>query len=208
MIRTKNVVFGYSAKQQFSFPDIQCNKNETLLITGLSGCGKTTFLHLLGGLLKPSSGSIIIEDTDIAGLKSRKLDSFRGENIGIVLQESHFIPSLNVKGNIQLAGAFGKNRVGSADAINALNRLGLSEFAHRRTTQLSSGQRQRVSIAQAVAKKPSVLLADEPTSGLDDVNAARVADLLSELSKEYETALVIVTHDQRLKERFKNQISL
>lgn len=208
MIRTKGVRFSYGKGTDFIFPDITSANGETVLITGGSGKGKTTLLHLLGGLLRPQSGEIIIEDTNIASLSENKLDHFRGKNVGLVLQQSYFVASLTVLENVVLASWLATGRQAVDKAKQLLEQLDLKEQMHKLPSQLSIGQQQRVSIARAIINEPRLLLADEPTSSLDDENAFKVADMLSGLAKQYNTALVIVTHDQRLKDRFTNQISL
>ncbi|MBF6608486.1 MAG: ATP-binding cassette domain-containing protein [Flavobacterium sp.] len=207
MISAQQLSYAYKNNAPLLFPDLNCTAGEALLITGGSGTGKTTLLHLLAGLIRPKTGNIIIDGIDLNSLSEKKLDSFRGQNIGLVLQESHFVESLSVAENIQLASwlASGKK---SSSLHGFLEQLGIGDQSHKLPSQLSIGQQQRVSIARALINKPRLLLADEPTSSLDDANAFAVADLLSELSKQSKTALIIVTHDQRLKDRFKNAISL
>lgn len=208
MIATRKLEFNYNPKTRFFFPDLQCNPAEALLIIGSSGKGKTTLLHLLGGLLRPASGEILIDDVNLSSLSEKKLDYFRGRNIGLILQQSHFISSLNVLENVELASWLSDKKKRTEKAILLLEQLGLKDQLHKLSSQLSIGQQQRVSIARALINEPKLLLADEPTSSLDDENAFKVADLLSDLSKEYKASLIIVTHDQRLKDRFPNQISL
>ncbi|MEL1245487.1 ATP-binding cassette domain-containing protein [Flavobacterium sp. DGU11] len=208
MISTKNIRFSYGKGTDFNFPDIAASGGSSLLITGGSGKGKTTLLHLLGGLLRPQQGEVIIENTNIATLSEKKLDHFRGRNIGLVLQQAYFVASLNVLENVVLASWLATGKQATQKAKELLAQLGLTEHLHKLPTQLSIGQQQRVSIARALINEPKLLLADEPTSSLDDENAFKVADMLDSLAKQYGTALVIVTHDQRLKDRFPNQISL
>ncbi|HSD13061.1 MAG TPA: ABC transporter ATP-binding protein [Flavobacterium sp.] len=185
-----------------------CSEGETCLITGGSGKGKTTLLHILGGLLRAESGEVIINNANIEQFSERKLDHFRGKNIGLILQENHFIEAFTVLENVTLASWLATGKKAKEKAISLLEHLDLKEQLHKLPSQLSVGQQQRVSIARALINEPKVVLADEPTSSLDDENAFKVADLLEKLSLEYKTALVIVTHDSRLKERFTNQISL
>lgn len=208
MIKTKDLAFSYQGKVNFNFPDIQIENGETLLITGGSGKGKTTLLHLLGGLLRPKKGTILIDETEISSLSDKKLDQFRGKNIGLVLQQSHFVEAFSVLENISMASWLATGKKSEEKAKSLLKQLDLEDQMHKLTSQLSIGQQQRVSIARALINEPKLLLADEPTSSLDDENAFKVADLLSNLSKEYKASLIIVTHDQRLKDRFSNQISL
>jgi len=208
MIVTKNLSFSYAKDVLFNFPDITASSGESLLITGGSGRGKTTLLHLLGGLLNPQTGDIIIEGTNIAKLSGKKLDHFRGQYIGLILQQSYFIASLNVLENVVLASWLATGLKVTDKAKILLRELDLQDHIYKLPSQLSIGQQQRVSIARALINRPKLLLADEPTSSLDDENAFRVANMLTQLAKQYGTALVIVTHDRRLKERFLNQISL
>ncbi|MBN8641934.1 MAG: ATP-binding cassette domain-containing protein [Flavobacteriales bacterium] len=208
MIVTKDVTFFYNATTQFAFPDVKCNPSETLLITGNSGKGKTTLLHLLAGLLRPKKGEISIDDTNISQLSEKKLDQFRGKNIGLILQQSHFISSLSVLDNVVLASWLASGKKATEKAKQLLSDLDLESQMYKLPSQLSIGQQQRVSIARALINEPKLLLADEPTSSLDDENAIKVADLLEKLAKDYKASLIIVTHDQRLKNKFANQIHL
>lgn len=208
MIRTQQLLFQYSSENQFEFPDLHCNARETTLITGASGQGKTTLLHLLAGLLQPTSGKIFINDVDITTLSAKKLDHFRGQNIGLILQKAYFIASLNVLENIELASWLTDKTKKKEKAMELLSLLGLAQSAFKLPSELSVGQQQRISIARALINEPKLLLADEPTSSLDDENTGIVAELLATLSQKYNAALIIVTHDQRLKERFKTSIEL
>lgn len=208
MIATKDVTFFYNATTQFAFPDVKCNASETLLITGNSGKGKTTLLHLLAGLLRPKKGEISIDDTNVSQLSEKKLDQFRGKNIGLILQQSHFISSLSVLDNVVLASWLASGKKATEKAKQLLLDLDLESQMHKLPSQLSIGQQQRVSIARALINEPKLLLADEPTSSLDDENAMKVADLLEKLAKDYNASLIIVTHDQRLKNKFAKQIHL
>lgn len=208
MISTKNVTFSYQKDQLFHMPDLYCTAGNTILITGNSGKGKTTYLHLLAGLLKPITGSIEVGETDIVALSEKKTDAFRGKNIGIVFQKSNFISSLTVLENLEMTSWLVGRKKQTPKAKELLQKLDISEQSNKLPSQLSIGQLQRVSIARALMNEPKVLLADEPTSSLDDKNANAVIELLSNLSKEYKAALVIVTHDSRIKEKFHNQITM
>jgi len=208
MITTKNIKFSYQKQQEFIFPDLYCEAGSTLLITGDSGKGKTTYLHILGGLLKPKSGSIEIDKQNMLELSEGKLDKFRGKNIGLVLQKSHFISALTVLENLEMASWLATGEKNTTRAKKLLDQLDIVNQANKLPSQLSIGQQQRVSIARALMNEPKVLLADEPTSSLDDKNAEKVIELLTSLSKEYKAALLIVTHDSRIKEKFSNKITL
>ncbi|MFY7730960.1 MAG: ABC transporter ATP-binding protein, partial [Flavobacterium sp.] len=176
MISTRNLRFTYGKGTDFSFPDITAIPAETLLITGGSGRGKTTLLHLLGGLLRPQQGEVIIGDTNIAALSEKQLDHFRGKNIGIVLQQSYFVAALSVLDNVVLASWLATGKEAKEKAVSLLTGLGLKDHLHKLPSQLSIGQQQRVSVARALINSPKLLLADEPTSSLDDENAFIVAD--------------------------------
>lgn len=208
MISTKNLRFSYSKDQEFIFPDLYCEAGSTLLITGDSGKGKTTYLHILAGLLQPKSGEIIIDNTDLVSLSEKTTDKFRGKNIGVVFQKSYFIAALTVLENLQMSSWLATGKKHTKRAKKLLEQLGIENQAEKLPSQLSIGQQQRVSIARALMNEPKVLLADEPTSSLDDKNAEKVIDLLTSLSKEYKAALLIVTHDSRIKEKFINKITL
>lgn len=208
MISTKNLRFSYSKDQEFIFPDLYCEAGSTLLITGDSGKGKTTYLHILAGLLQPKSGEIIIDNTDLVSLSEKTTDKFRGKNIGVVFQKSYFIAALTVLENLQMASWLATGKKHTKRAKRLLEQLGIENQAEKLPSQLSIGQQQRVSIARALMNEPKVLLADEPTSSLDDKNAEKVIDLLTSLSQEYKAALLIVTHDSRIKEKFINKITL
>ncbi|CCG52538.1 Probable ABC-type transport system, ATPase component [Flavobacterium indicum GPTSA100-9 = DSM 17447] len=208
MISTKNITFSYQKDQVFHMPDIFCQAGNTILVTGNSGKGKTTYLHILAGLLKPNSGEIIIDGKNIVGLSESKGDNYRGKHIGVVFQKSHFIAALTVLENLEMASWLATGKKHSKRAKDLLAKLDIVEQANKLPSQLSIGQQQRVSIARALMNEPKVLLADEPTSSLDDSNAEKVINLLESLSKEYHAALIIVTHDSRIKQRFTNQITM
>jgi len=208
MITVKNLTFSYDHTTVFQFPDLQCASTEGLLITGSSGKGKTTLLHLLSGLLQPTTGEVTIDSQNIFHLKDSVLDNFRGKNMGLILQKSYFVESLNVLENVEVASWLVSQKKNTSKAKQLLSNLGLEDHWYKLPSELSVGQQQRVNIARALINEPKVILADEPTSSLDDQNAIIVAQLLQDLAKEYQAALLVVTHDQRLKDLFSNQIEL
>jgi len=208
MITTHDLTYHYSDGPSFVFPDMKCTAREQLLVLGQSGVGKSTLLHLIGGLMQPSSGSIRISDTDITKLSGRAMDSFRGNNIGIIFQQNHFVEALTVIDNLLLAQSLSGNVVDKAKCTSLLDRLNIGRKANKNTKSLSQGERQRAAIARALVNNPAVILADEPTSALDDDNCSEVLDLLREQAANEGAALVIVTHDSRLKDRIGNHIHL
>lgn len=208
MINTIDLHYAYNEAVKFNFPNIALDPNDTLLVIGKSGVGKTTLLHLLGGLMKPTSGAIQINKTNIANLNESSLDTFRGKNIGIIFQQNHFIESLSVIENILLAQSMIGNKPDKNRAITLLDRLGLKGKENKKTNEISHGEKQRVAIARAIINKPKLILADEPTSALDDENCTAVVKLLQDQASIEDSALIFVTHDSRLKNIITNKIEL
>ena len=208
MLQTKNLCYSYNNTQVLNFPDLNCKKGENWLLLGQSGSGKTTFLHLLGGLLSPQSGSIRMGDTDMTTLKTAALDHFRGQHIGIIFQTAHFIKALTVEENLILAQQLAGFKEDKTLIFSLLQKLNLAHKLKSKPSELSVGEAQRVAIARALINRPTVILADEPTSALDDKNTDEVIQLLEKQAAEAGATLLIVTHDERLKNYFKNQIKL
>jgi ABC-type lipoprotein export system ATPase subunit len=208
MISIQDLKFTYPGGNTIVFPDIFCQSKDILLVLGTSGVGKTTLLHLVGGILKSQEGIININHVNITTLTDRKLDQFRGQNIGIVFQQNHFIESLTVIENVLVAQKFSGNTVNKSMANELLNRLNIGHKINKSTKDLSQGEKQRVAIARALINQPKVILADEPTSALDDINCKEVIDLLQEQAKAVGSALIVVTHDNRLKDNISNQVLL
>jgi len=207
MLKTKEVEFNYDNQMFFKFQNIDLNSNENLLIIGDSGVGKTTLMHLLAGLLKSNSGSIKLFDKELNQMSSYQLDSFRKNNIGIVFQRPHFVNSLTVKENLQLA-QYIANKNDNTRIESILKNLNIFEKSNKKTNQLSQGEKQRVSIALAIVNSPKLILADEPTSSLDDNNCSKVIKLLKKQATDFGAQLIVITHDSRLKKHFKKSIEL
>lgn len=208
MLACNNLSFSYGNQKSFNFPSFSCEKGQTLLILGNSGTGKTTLLHLLALLLKPQSGSIKINNSELSQLSAKDAASMRANDLGIIYQKSHFVSSLTVIENLVLANYLADQKQSIEKAQKLAQSLGFYELLDKKTTLLSGGEQQRVSIARALMNNPDVILADEPTSNLDDENCEKVVQLLENQSKNIGASLVIVTHDQRLKDKFKNVINL
>ncbi len=208
MIACKNLTFSYSAQKRFSFPDIECADQEALLILGQSGRGKTTLLHLMALLLRPESGQVMINHQDITPLSVAEAAAVRASQIGIVYQRPHFVSSLSVLDNVLLPNYLAQKPEDKERARALAEQLGFAEHLSKKTNQLSQGEQQRVSIARALMNNPAVILADEPTSNLDDINCQKVVELLKNPSEQIGASLVVVTHDQRLKDAFSNQVKL
>ena len=215
MLKTTDLKFSYPSSKTktkdstlFAFPDIFCARKEALLILGPSGCGKTTLLHLLSGLLTPQQGRIEIGQTPINTLSAAGLDQFRGQHIGLVFQKPHLISALTITQNLLLAQNLAGMPQNAAQIAKLLEQLQLSHRANAKPQALSQGEQQRATIARAVLNRPQLLLADEPTAHLDDANCYAVAHLLKNHAHNANAALVIVTHDTRLKSIFTNQLLL
>ncbi|MDO6519395.1 ATP-binding cassette domain-containing protein [Zobellia uliginosa] len=209
MVQTDNLKFQYKkAEPSFHFPNITLEEQENLLILGKSGIGKTTLLHLLAGLLKPVSGSVIIDNVHINRLSHSQLDTFRGQNMGLVFQKNHAVRSLTVLDNLKARLFFSKKPIAPTAIDSLLEQLDLKETQKKKVNELSEGQLQRLGIAMAVIHNPQVILADEPTSSLDDENCSAVMQLLQQQAEKNQANLVVITHDIRMKSGFKNIITL
>ncbi|MFC5045158.1 ATP-binding cassette domain-containing protein [Aquimarina sp. TRL1] len=209
MIQTQNIHFQYKKeKKMFRFPDIHLERQEHLLILGVSGIGKTTFLHILAGILKPNKGSVKIGNIDISLLSNRALDTFRGSSIGLVFQKNLAIPSLSLLDSLKARLFFSKKPIDSKRINALLKRVQLYPYKHKKIRQLSQGQLQRLSIALAVIHQPTLILADEPTSSLDTENCNNMMQLLLEEAKEHNANLIVITHDDRIKPLFTKSITL
>lgn len=207
MLLTKNISFEYDQNNQFVLGDLSLSGGDELLILGKSGSGKTTMLHILGGLLPPCTGEVILNGVRLYQLKGMELDKFRGRNIGIVFQKPHLLKPLTVEENIKIANFF-VGQEGSPPLEELLRDLDISDKRKSRISTLSEGEAQRVSIARALANGPKVILADEPTASLDDESAASVIRLLQAQSRKLNAVLVIVTHDQRVKGQVAQTITM
>ena len=208
MLKVNGLKYKYSDDIHISFPQMELKQGSQALILGKSGCGKTTLLHLLSGLLKPTSGSVIIGETNLNDLSGSKLDYFRGQEIGIVFQTPHFIDSLTVKENLFLAQTLAGNKKDILQIESILQDLSILDKLNAGTKELSQGQKQRVSIARALINSPKLILADEPTSALDDENCISVIDLLKKQAEKKNATLLIVTHDNRLSSSFELKVQL
>jgi len=209
MIITKNIEHNYGAGgKSFSFPDLLCTTGNALLITGPSGSGKTSLLSIIGGIMAPLSGTVEIDGENLYKKSKSERDRFRGRSIGLVLQQHHFIESLSVTGNLQLTQKLGGYSGNQKWIPELLDELDLGEKKYALPAKLSVGEKQRLGIARALINRPRLILADEPTSSLDDQNCQRVIGLLKKEAEIRKAALIVVTHDHRLKQEFTNVISL
>jgi lipoprotein-releasing system ATP-binding protein len=180
--------------------DLAIAPGETVAIVGESGVGKSTLLHLLGGLERPSGGSIRVADFDLGSRSDREVARFRNEKVGFVFQFHHLLPDFTALENVMMPCLI--NGATAADASerarSLLERVGLGERLTHRPGELSGGEQQRVAVARAVVRRPSVVLADEPTGNLDPHTGDEVEQLLLDLNREAGITCVVVTHNDRL----------
>lgn len=182
--------------------DLDIAAGEVVLIMGPSGSGKTTLLLMLGAMLRPTSGSITVDGVDLATAAERDLPPLRARHFGFIFQDFNLLSALDVVENVELAcnlaGVTG--RAANERATSLLTRLGLGARLRFRPDQISGGEKQRVAVARALANDPPVILADEPTANLDSAHGHEIARLLRQIATEEGRSVVIVSHDQRLKE--------
>ncbi|MEO0575679.1 MAG: ABC transporter ATP-binding protein [Pseudomonadota bacterium] len=207
-INATDLCFRYGSKTVLDISRFDLAQGEDIAVIGPSGCGKTTFLHVLAGLARPSSGVIHVLGQDLSRLKSGHLDRFRGQRIGMVFQRLHLLPALSVRDNVLLAQRLARVPVDDDRVSDLFARLDLTELVDHKPSMLSQGQAQRVAIARALVHGPQLVLADEPTSALDDRRADEAIELLRESAQAVGAALLVVTHDQRVRGRLSREFSL
>ena len=181
--------------------DLEINAGESVAVVGASGSGKTTLLGILAGLDQPTSGRVLLADHQLTSLDEEERARVRGEHVGFVFQTFQLLGSLTALENVMLPGELRGDANAEKDALELLEKVGLSERSTHYPRQLSGGEQQRVAVARAFASRPTVLFADEPTGNLDTATGQRIIELLFDLNKEFATTLVLVTHDDRLARR-------
>ena len=209
MLKTHGLQYRYAdSGPLMDFPDLSLERGRELLLLGASGTGKTTLLHLVAGMRTPSTGSVELAGAPFSALPTAERDVVRGRSLGIVFQTAHFVRSLTVAENLALARSLAGLNPDTARVQALLTDLGLGHKVNARVDALSVGEQQRASIARAVVHEPGLILADEPTSALDDANPDAVLDLLRQQAANTGAALLVVTHDQRLKDRMADRVEL
>lgn len=173
-------------------------KGEFLAIIGPSGSGKSTLLHILGGVDVPTSGSVVINQTDISNLDETALAIFRRRQIGLIYQFYNLIPILTVQENLTLPLLLDGRKPDKKQIDTLVKRLGLENRLDHLPNQISGGQQQRVSIGRALVNNPALMLADEPTGNLDSENSKEIISLLRQFNKEFNQTVIIITHDEKI----------
>jgi putative ABC transport system ATP-binding protein len=176
--------------------DIHVQQGEFVSIVGPSGCGKSTLLHLLGGLARPTSGRIVVGGVEISAAGDGERTRIRREKIGFVFQRFNLLPTLTVRGNLEIAAQILNGAVPSRTRIvELLEMVGLPHKMNMKPLDLSAGEQQRIAIARALVNQPAIILADEPTGNLDSVNSGSILNLFKDLNRRLGQTLVVITHN-------------
>ncbi len=178
--------------------DLEVSAGEIVVIMGPSGVGKSTLLHLIGGLDRPTAGEVLIDGDDLFSLRDRELAIFRNNAIGFVFQFHHLLPEFTALENVMIPGMMhGRDfAVAAEKAQNLLDEIGLGQRLNHKPSELSGGEQQRVAVARALINGPRLVLADEPTGNLDKQNSEALYELILELNKKHGQTLIIVTHNE------------
>jgi len=211
-LRVRDLRFAHGESFSLALPHLDLAPQERVALIGPSGCGKTTLLHLIAGILTPQSGEIEVLGQRVDGLADSARRSFRARRIGLVFQEFELLDYLTAEENLALPFRL-LAQTPSREAMQArvreiATRLGLQDLLARRPARLSQGEKQRVALGRALVTSPGVVLGDEPTGNLDPENARRAIDLLHEQAAAEHAAVLVVTHDHSLLDRFDRVIEL
>ena len=208
---TKTYQDGKTTTNVLNHLDISINSGERIAIVGTSGSGKSTLLHILGGLDVPTSGEVWLHGQRINDLNETQRGELRNQHLGFIYQFHHLLAEFTAIENVAMPLLMRKAvpiAAARQQSIELLQKVGLGHRLTHRPGELSGGERQRVAIARALVTKPSLILADEPTGNLDYANAQAVFEILSELQKDFNTALLMVTHDRQLAQLADKQLAL
>lgn len=180
--------------------NLKVNKGEIVAIVGKSGAGKTTLLQIIGTLDRPTKGEVVIDGTDVFGMKDKDLAAFRNKHIGFIFQFHQLLPEFTALENVCIPAMIAREKesVYMPRASKLLTDLGLGDRMHHKPNELSGGEKQRVAAARALMMQPDIILADEPTGSLDEKNKRELSELLLKLRKEYGQTILLVTHDKDL----------
>jgi len=204
MIEARSLQFSYESGAVLHFPDMDVAQGGAVLLSGVSGSGKSTWLALVAALVKPQAGNLRVAGKSLTGLTARAGDAWRARTIGFLPQKLYLSAALTVQHNLELAYWAAGFKLQAARIREVLGELGVADLAQRLPAQLSGGQAQRVALARAVLMQPSVILADEPTASLDDAAAQEAVRLLLRAAQQQGATLVIATHDARVARAMQN----
>lgn len=196
MITAKNIKKKYNNQEVLRGIDLKIDKNEFVVILGASGSGKSTLLNILSGLEKSDSGEVIYDNESISDYSEKQLTKFRKDKIGFVFQQYYLLNNLTVEQNVKV----GANLANNKEYIDIIKDLGLEDKLSKYPNELSGGEQQRVSIARALAKKPTVLFLDEPTGALDEETGRKILEYLLKLKDKSHFTMIMVTHNENIAE--------
>ena len=196
MITAKNIKKKYNNQEVLRGIDLKIDKNEFVVILGASGSGKSTLLNILSGLEKSDSGKVVYDNESISDYSEKQLTKFRKDKIGFVFQQYYLLNNLTVEQNVKV----GANLVDNKEYVDIIKELGLEDKLSKYPNELSGGEQQRVSIARALAKKPTVLFLDEPTGALDEETGRKILEYLLKLKDESHFTMIMVTHNENIAE--------
>ena len=196
MITAKNIKKKYNDQEVLRGIDLKIDKNEFVVILGASGSGKSTLLNILSGLEKSDSGEVVYDNESISDYSEKQLTKFRKEKIGFVFQQYYLLNNLTVEQNVKV----GANLANNKEYVDIIKDLGLEDKLSKYPNELSGGEQQRVSIARALAKKPTVLFLDEPTGALDEETGRKILEYLLKLKDKSHFTMIMVTHNENISE--------
>ena len=196
MITAKNIKKKYNDQEVLRGIDLKIDKNEFVVILGASGSGKSTLLNILSGLEKSDSGEVVYDNESISDYSEKQLTKFRKDKIGFVFQQYYLLNNLTVEQNVKV----GANLANNKEYVDIIKELGLEDRLSKYPNELSGGEQQRVSIARALAKKPTVLFLDEPTGALDEETGRKILEYLLKLKDKSHFTMIMVTHNENISE--------
>lgn len=199
MIKINNLSKKFDEECNIEIKNTVFKDKTSYVLLGPSGCGKSTMLNMITGVITPTTGSVLIDDTEISKLTQQEKDAYRLRNIGYIFQDFKLIDDMTVEDNLNLL------KLGDVDCLpidEVLESVGIREKRKNKVKHLSGGERQRVAIARALIKQPKIIIADEPTGNLNFENGKRVVELLMNAGKKFSNTMIVVTHDDRLVKYF------
>ena len=196
MIIAKDIKKKYNDQEVLRGIDLKIDKNEFVVILGASGSGKSTLLNILSGLEKSDSGEVVYDNESISDYSEKQLTKFRKDKIGFVFQQYYLLNNLTVEQNVKV----GANLANNKEYVDIIKQLGLADKLSKYPNELSGGEQQRVSIARALAKKPTVLFLDEPTGALDEETGRKILEYLLKLKDKSHFTMIMVTHNENISE--------